>query len=229
MDIQEAIRTRHSVRSYMDKAIPEELVEALEEEVRRCNQEGDLHIQLVTEEPAAFDSFMAHYGKFSCVKNYIAMVGPQGPELEEKLGWYGERLVLKAQMLGLNTCWVALTFSKRKSHCQVEPGEKLVCVIALGYGTTQGEAHKSRPVTAVCRVDAPMPDWFRLGVEAALLAPTAVNQQKFRFTLSGDTVRGESTGGFYSKVDLGIVKYHFELGAGKENFRWAESSQTSRC
>jgi hypothetical protein len=25
----------------------------------------------------------------------------------------------------------------------------------------------------------------------------------------------------YSKMDLGIVKYHFELGAGKENFEWA--------
>jgi len=58
-------------------------------------------------------------------------------------------------------------------------------------------------------------------VEAALLAPTAVNQQKFRFTLSDRTVKAEATGGFSSRVDLGIVKYHFERGAGTEHFRWA--------
>lgn len=129
--------------------------------------------------------------------------------------------MLLAQTLGLNTCWVALTYRKGRSRCQVGQDEKLVCVIALGYGTTQGEAHTSRAVTALCRVDEPMPEWFRLGMEAALLAPTAMNQQRFRFTLSGGAVRGESTGGFYSRVDLGIVKYHFELGAGKENFQWA--------
>ena len=66
-----------------------------------------------------------------------------------------------------------------------------------------------------------MPDWFRKGMEAAQLAPTAVNQQKFLFTLSdGNTVTAKAIGGFYDKVDLGIVKYHFEIGAGKENFSW---------
>lgn len=221
MEIQEAIKTRHSVRSYMDKEIPEEIAGRLSEEIEICNREGGLHIQLVLDEPEAFSGFLAHYGKFSCVKNYIALIGPQGEGLDEKVGWYGERLVLLAQTLGLNTCWVALTYRKGKSRCRIEQGEKLVCVIALGYGTTPGESHTSRPVTAVCRVDEPMPEWFRLGTEAALLAPTAMNQQRFRFTLSGGTVRGESTGGFYSKVDLGIVKYHFEQGAGKENFQWA--------
>ncbi|MFR4700307.1 MAG: nitroreductase, partial [Christensenellaceae bacterium] len=32
-------------------------------------------------------------------------------------------------------------------------------------------------------------------------------------------VSARATGGFYSKRDLGIVKYHFEIGAG--NFSWA--------
>ena len=222
MDIQEAIRTRHSVRSYMDKPLTPETVEALEQEIAACNAEGDLHIQLVTDESEAFGGLMAHYGKFSCVKNYIALVGPEGPGLEEKAGWYGERLVLKAQMLGLNTCWVAMTYSRRKSRYEMESEEKLVCVIAVGYGTTPGRESRSRSVTSVCRVDAPMPEWFRLGVEAALMAPTALNQQKFRFILKGDTVRAETRPGFCVKVDLGIAKYHFELGAGKEHFTWAE-------
>ncbi|MBP3485401.1 MAG: nitroreductase, partial [Oscillospiraceae bacterium] len=84
MDIQEAIRTRHSVRSYMDKPLPTEAVEELEREITACNAESGLHIQLVTDEAEAFGGLMAHYGKFSCVKNYIALVGPEGPGLEEK-------------------------------------------------------------------------------------------------------------------------------------------------
>ena len=73
---------------------------------------------------------------------------------------------------------------------------------------------------ALCKTDREMPAWFRSGMEAALLAPTATNQQKFLLTLDGNAVQAEATGGFYSKVDLGIVKYHFEIGAGTDHFTW---------
>lgn len=218
MDIIQAIRERHSVRSYTDRKIEGEARAALEREIAACNTESGLHMQLVTDEPEAFSGFMAHYGKFSGVRNYVALIGPKGDGLDEKIGYYGERVALRAQMLGLNTCWVALTFRKGrgKAHCELADGEKLVCVLAVGYGTTQGVPHKSKPMDALCSLDDGTPDWFRQGMEAALLAPTATNQQKFRFTLEGDTAAAVSTGGFYSKVDLGIVKYHFEQGAGRK-------------
>ena len=221
MDIQEAIRTRHSVRSYMDKPLPAEAVEALEQEIATCNAEGGLHIQLVTDESEAFGGLMAHYGKFSCVKNYIALVGPEGPGLEEKVGWYGERLVLRAQMLGLNTCWVALTYKKVPGVFKINSGEKLTVVIALGYGQTQGAAHKSKSAEEVSNLSGDSPDWFRAGVEAALLAPTAVNQQKFTLTCMGEKVSAKAGLGACAKIDLGIVKYHFELGSGKDSSIWA--------
>ena len=77
---------------------------------------------------------MAHYGKFKGVTNYLALIGKKESSLEEKCGYYGEKLVLFAQELGLNTCWVAMTYSKIKTAFQVEKGEKLCIVIALGYG-----------------------------------------------------------------------------------------------
>lgn len=222
MDIMEAIRNRHAVRSYTDAKISGAVLSALGAEIDRCNREGGLNIQLITNEPDAFGGFMARYGKFSNVKNYIAMVGKKGKQLDEKVGYYGEQLVLKATALGLNSCWVGLTFSKGKTACKVESDETLRCVISIGYGQTQGVQHKNKPMEALCRIQGDMPDWFRSGMEAAMLAPTAVNQQKFLLTLSGgNSVRAETAGGFYSKVDLGIVKYHFEIGAGINNFRWA--------
>ena len=162
---------------------------------------------------------MAHYGKFRNCKNYIALIGPKKDE--EKCGYYGEKLVLKAQQLGLNSCWVALSYSKSSVPCKIPQGQKLHSVIALGYGETQGAPHKSKSMEELCRADGEIPLWFRNGMTAAMLAPTAVNQQKFLLTLENDTVHAKALRGFYSKIDLGIIKYHFEIGAGDADFKWA--------
>lgn len=220
MNLSEAISARHSVRQYKNKPLNAETISELQAEIKNCNKESGLHIQLVTDEPKAFEGFMAHYGKFSGVTNYIAMIGKKGSDLEEKCGYFGERLVLRAQQLGLNTCWVALTYSKINTAFSVKQGEKLCVVIALGYGKTQGVPHKSKSFSQVAEAAAPVPDWFKNGVEAALLAPTAMNQQKFKFTLRGGKVSVKLGIGFYTKVDLGIVKYHFEIGSGKPAIKW---------
>lgn len=214
------IYDRHSVRQYHNQPLREEVIHVLRSEIDACNQESGLHIQLVTNEPKAFDSFMAHYGKFKGVTNYLALIGKKESSLEEKCGYYGEKLVLFAQELGLNTCWVAMTYSKIKTAFRVGKGEKLCVVIALGYGETQGLPHKSKSMEEVIQLDEPAPEWFQKGVEAALLAPTAMNQQKFLFRLDKNRVSVKAGFGFYTKIDMGIVKYHFEIGAGKENFQW---------
>ena len=221
MDLLEAIERRHSVRAYESREIETGAKEALLSLINTCNAESGLHIQLVLNEPKAFDCFLAHYGRFRNVTNYIAMVGKDDAELDEKCGYYGEKIVLRAQQLELNTCWVGLTYSKTKMAFQVDEGEKLCLVIAIGYGATQGNSHKIKQAHEVMSLDRKAPAWFKRGIHAALLAPTAINQQKFTFILKGDTVTAKAGVGFYSKVDLGIVKYHFELGAGKENFTWA--------
>ena len=221
MELWEAMEQRHSVRAYQNRPIAGEVKEELEAWIAQCNREGGLHMQLILDEPRAFSGGMARYGKFSGVRNYIAVVGPKGPGLEEACGYYGEKVVLKAQQLGLNTCWVAMTYSKIKTAFQIDAGEKLCLVISIGYGQTQGVPHQSKPRESVMKVESNPPAWFLQGIDAALLAPTAMNQQKFTFSLQGNTVSAKAGIGFYSKIDLGIAKYHFEVGAGKENFLWA--------
>jgi hypothetical protein len=95
-------------------------------------------------------------------------------------------------------------------------------VIAVGYGETAGVAHKGKAIEDLCRVQGDMPGWFRRGMEAAQLAPTAINQQKFFFELKDNTVKAAASFGPYSKVDLGIAKYHFEIGAGEGDWQWAQ-------
>ena len=219
MDKWELMRQRHSVRRYRNTPIEAEKLEIMQKAVEEVNREAGLHVQLFTEEPEAFDANAPHYGQFSGCRNYFAMVGPSHEE--EAIGYYGEKLVLLCQELGLNTCWVALTFKKSKVNVDAAAGEKLHVVIALGYGEDFGRPHKSKSAAEVSNVTELAPQWFKDGVEAALLAPTAVNQQKFSFTLTENKVLARTRRTFYGRMDLGIAKYHFELGAGKENFEWA--------
>lgn len=212
MDMMELMRARHSVRQYTDRKIEAEKRAQLDAFCQVCNEESGLKIQMIYDEPKCFDSMMAHYGKFSGVTNYISVVGPKGKELDEKAGYYGEKLVLKAQELGLNTCWVAMTHGK--SRAVVGKGEKEAIIISLGYGEKQGVEHKSKPTEQLAAVPSDAPEWYQTGVKAALLAPTAMNQQKFSIALEGDTAKITAGSGFYTKLDLGIVKCHFELASG---------------
>lgn len=219
----EAIQARHSVRKYLEKPIEPEKVTALQAVVERANTENNLNIQLVLEEPKAFSAGLWKYGQFSGVQNYFVMAGPKGKETEQKLGFCGEELVLLAQTLGLNTCWVGLTYKKIPGTFTLREGDVVHCVIALGYGANAGVQHPLKPVEKYYEAAGTPPQWFLAGMEAAMLAPTAVNQQKFKMILhDGNKVEARTffslTG--YVDIDLGIVKYHFEAAAGKENFDW---------
>ena len=228
MTESEAIQARHSVRKYLDKPIETEKIEAIQKCIDLCNREGNVHFQLVTNEPKAFRNGVdwPKYGKFEGVNNYIAIIAPKGNDGSVMAGYYGEKLVLLIQTLGLNTCWVGGTFKKIKEAYTVGENEELKCVISIGYGATQGKQHPQKKTivdVASNKTASPtLPDWFEQGVEAALLAPTAVNQQKFRFILH-DGNRVEAVAKFsligYSHLDLGIAKYHFEIGAG-DSFTW---------
>lgn len=223
MELLEAIRRRHSVRRYSDQPIEAEKVAVLREAIDRYNAESGLNIQLVLEEPKAFSGFLVTYGTFSGVRNYFVMAAPKGKEWEEKVGYYGEKVVLLAQTLGLNTCWVGLTYKKIPGAFQLKEGDIVHCEISLGYGTDQGVQHPLKPMEKFFEADGEVPAWFKAGMEAALLAPTAINQQKFKFILrEGNKVEARplfSMAG-YTVIDLGIAKCHFEIGAGTENFTW---------
>ena len=228
MTLLEAIEARHSVRKYTDESLSGEVLSVLRDKVDEVNRDAGLHVQLITDEPKAFKGLMS-YGAFSGVKNYFVMAGKKGDDLDEKIGYWGEHLVLLAQTLGLNTCWAGASYTKIPGTYVLEEGEKIGCYIALGYGQTQGSGHKVKQVRDISNASDVTPKWFNKGVKAALLAPTAVNQQKFFLEYLGFRDYGKvpkvaakpvfSMVG-YSKMDLGIVKYHFELGAGKENFEW---------
>ena len=219
MDLKEAMEQRHMVRRYTDRPIPTELVKQLNDRTEKMNELYDTAITLKTEDTRAFNALIKLI-LAKGVRNYFIMAGKDTPDLDERLGYCGAELMLYAQTLGLNTWWVGGTFN-RKLMTEMSSGNRVVGVIAVGYGQNQGVPHKSKTAEQVSRYNGDAPEWFRQGIGGALLAPTALAKQAFMITGSGEKVSIKCDNGIFTGVDTGLVKYHFELGAGKNNFEWA--------
>lgn len=220
MTMQEAMKLRHTVRRYTDRKISEALLARLTERLRGYHEQYGLSMKLVTENRDAFGPLL-RLVLAKGVQNYVVLAGPDRPETGERIGRCGADFMLFAQTLGLNTWWVGGTFSRGGVGKHVPKGEKLLGLIALGYGADQGRPHKSKKPEEIAGYSGDWPAWFTAGVEATLLAPTALNKQAFSIRGEGRRVSMTCDNGVFSGVDLGIGKYHFELGAGRENFEWA--------
>ena len=217
MTEREAITLRHSVRKYQDKPIDPETLALLSERIDLVNEKYGLHVQYIPEEGGVFSGVVSKICGWSGIPGYLAMVGRDDEGLDELCGYAGEQLVLFAQTIGLNTCWAGI-FKRKRCTAKVSENEGLALVIAVGYGVDNGHPRRSKKIEDVTDVQD-MPDWFRDGIEAALLAPTARNQQKFFITLDGEDPAARVTGNApFAKLDLGIVKYHFEVGSGRKIF-----------
>ena len=209
----EAIFARHSVRAYQDRKIEPEKAEQLKTLIDKANSDGNVHLQFIADAGNTFNRLMSRAMGLGSAPSVIACVGPDDATLEERVGYYGQKIVLAAQAMGLNTCWAG-TFNKNGVPADIGKGERLVIVIAVGYGANQGKQRKSKKAEQVSSAPADRPEWFDFGVETALHAPTAINQQNFQIKLESDgSVSFTDKGGPFSKVDLGIVKYNFTAGA----------------
>lgn len=248
MDLLEAMEKRHAIRMYTDEPVDASILAALQDEIDACNAASGLHIQMIAELDDALLGLKTHYGRFSGAHNAIALIGRVGADgtaaLEEKVGYYGERLVLRAVQLGLDTSWVVLDGADTAADAwwTLDDGECAVWFIVFGHGARGGTKHRSKPMAQLCAIEddadaandtvtidpslddasiAAVPDWFRAGMNAAMLAPTSLSQQPFLLTLHKDgTVSAEATEGLFAHVGLGCAKYHFEIGAGVNNFSW---------
>lgn len=220
MTIKEAIEERHMVRHYIDKPIPPEIKKQLEERIEKINKENNLNFTLVTESAKGV-GFLARALFKPVVYNYIIFAGEDNDSLDEKIGYFGSDIMLYAQTLGLNSWWNGGMFSRSETKKFFDKGDiRVNGVLAVGYGQDKGKPHKSKSAKEISSYEGKAPQWFINGVRAVLFAPTAVNKQNFTIKGKDNKVLMKYKSGYLSDVDLGIGKYHFEVGAGKENFKW---------
>lgn len=221
----ETIRERHSVREYDGKPLSRAEFDALGAVVEECARESGLDIQLVGDNPEVFN-VIARFGLIRGCRMHIAFVVDDAKAgdvaADEAIGYWGQKIVLAAQDMGLNTCWCALC-SRKKSRAVVAPGKKIRLIIAVGHGKTQGFSRKTKSVEALSSVEcAKAPAWFAAAMEAAQLAPTAMNNQNFKITLlsDGKTVRIDASQSGLNVIDEGIVRCSFEIAANEAGADW---------
>ena len=221
----ETIRERHSVREYDGKPLARAEFDALGAVVEECARESGLDIQLVGDNPEVFN-VIARFGLIRGCRTHVAFVvddaKARGVADDEAIGYWGQKIVLAAQDMGFNTCWCALC-SRKKSRAVVAPGKKIRLIIAVGHGKTQGFSRKTKSVEALSSVEcAKAPVWFAAAMEAAQLAPTAMNNQNFKITLlsDGKTVRIDAPKSGLNVIDEGIVRCNFEIAAKEAGADW---------
>lgn len=235
MTLSEAIFTRISFRNYLPDPIAPEQRRQLGKTIEQCNRRSGLHIQLVCDRPEPFASLSKSYGMLKGVRNYLVFAGPAGdPYLSEKCGYFGEQIILTATAMGLGTCWVGGTFDRKSCLCHLQEGEQLVCVAAIGH-TPEARSgreklirrvtgHKSKSVAELASGLSHAPSWFMSGMAAVQRAPSARNRQPVRFVKKRDnSVEVHLTeDSAMTRIDLGIVKLHFELGAHGGVWTWGD-------
>lgn len=221
----ETIRERHSVREYDGGPLARAEFDALIAVVGKCARESGLDIQLVGDNPEVFNA-IARFGLIRECRTHVAFVvddaKARGAAADEAIGYWGQKIVLAAQDMGLNTCWCALC-SRKKSRAVVAPGKKIRLIIAVGHGKTQGFSRKTKSVEALSSVEcAKVPAWFAAAMEAAQLAPTAMNNQNFKITLlsDGKTVCIDAPQSGLNVIDEGIVRCNFEIAANEAGADW---------
>lgn len=218
MDFKEAMQKRHMVRKYTDKPLSDEIIAKINERIELNNKTYNLNMKLMINNSKGVSSIMKLIMARG-VNNFIILAGDVSGNLDERLGYSGADIMLYAQTLGLNTWWVGGTFNR--SVRRYVDNKKVTGIIAIGYGQTQGVPHKSKNVEDVSKYEGTIiPPWFISGVEGALLAPTALNKQDFMLIGNGNRVKIECSNGIFTGSNVGLIKYHFELGAGKGNFEW---------
>ena len=230
MDIIDAIEKRISCRAFEDKPVEQDKLDVIASEIAAINEESGLHFQLVGPREDGFVINLSTKMFASQPPCYIALVGTGSTLDKERVGYYGERVVLLAESLGLSTCWVAGTFDRSTARADMQPDEMLHDVIPLGYAPekiplkqrTIRSALRARSKKQADMYQGPVgfgqaPEWIRACIDAVWKAPTAINEQPVVFvqetldTPVRATLPHVKSGMEYT--DLGICKYHFQVVA----------------
>ena len=220
--MREAIARRISRRTYGDPLNEEEILE-INELIEEVNRQSGLTLCLDIHAEQAFSSKKYTKGFIHHATSVILMKGPSDlADLREKIGYYGECLVLDLVDRNYGTCWVAGTMDR--SVFSEDDNETLVCVLIVGNVREQDVSEKTirkmirmsvKKPEEMIMGDHEIPEWIMNGMKAVAKAPSAVNRQKPFFRFIKGVLTAEVPDDYVMDlVDLGIAKRHFVESEG---------------
>jgi nitroreductase len=232
----DAILERRSIRRYAAKPVEATGLEAMRRVCADFRPFSSARSVLVAD-PAEdiFRGIPGGYGKVSGAPALVAFIGDmRSPDVQEALGYMGEGIILEATALGLATCWVGGFFSPKRAAAiaKIAPNERVLAVTPIGYAR-EGSSLQERAMSRFGRNWQRRPlsdlvtgikenerlDWMKAALQAARLAPSAMNRQPWRFLVDRNsiTVSADSTLNptmvVSKRLDCGIAMLHIEIGA----------------
>ncbi len=229
------LQQRHSVRSYTDTPLTESQVNAIKAVITDINtHEAGMHFQLFTNDPTPFAGFTRSYGMFKGVRNYVAAVVDHNYSfVEEKAGYNGQRIAMKATLLGLGSCIISGTYSRKNVNAQLRAGQEILFLIALGEAQEEQTSMIAKLTRKVAKRSSKAPEDFYTGqtpineafekhpllaiaLKAVACAPSAMNKQPVQIALAQgpdgtERIEASTTGKeIAQQIDLGIALYNFE-------------------
>ena len=230
----EAVLRRRSRRSYEARPISSAVFESL---AGVCNDFRPFDSARAV--PAAlsgkvFKGIIGDYGKIRGAPSLIAFIGDmRDPHINEKVGYTGEGIVLEATVLGLGTCWVAQSFNEEiaASLTSLHGYERVTAVTPVGYAAKEtsfeerlltgfGQTHKRKPLEDLVSGlhEDIWPEWVRMSLSAARIAPSAVNRQPWRFRIEQNSITVSvdnltNSYGISKRIDCGIAMLHIEIAS----------------
>lgn len=226
-ELYDAIASRSSRRAFDGRKVDSAVLDRIEETCRRASEGRGARAVLVRNAPeSVFTGFIGSYGKVAGAPSLVAFVG--GDDSLADVGFVGECVILDATLAGLDTCWIAGTFSAENAATMADlaPGERVCAVTPLGYAK-EAKSGAERLATAFMKPRARLamaeiapgcdswPAWARDAAEAVRLAPSGVNKQPWRLRFEGGAlVLGSARGTYWTApMDFGIAMLHAQLGA----------------
>ena len=206
------LEKRHAVRRFSSIPLDNDERERIYYLLKDLNEGKKVRMEAFVDEPDAFDCPSAKFMRFKNANNYIAFFVPKdSDEALVEAGEVGALVSLSLLLMGLGSCFVAGTFSRKKSHAQPKDGEKLPFVLAFGRGG--GKPHNAKAFSKLSKDYENGPEWFKKGIESIALAPSSINRFPYVFSLENGEAVGVPYGDSLSLIDLGIAKFYFDLSA----------------
>jgi hypothetical protein len=237
----EAIWIRRSRRQFDSHAIDPSVLENLQAVCKTFRPFTEVRAVLVPHSAdEVFKGIVSHYGKIKGAPAFIAFIGNMNDRhVHEKLGYMGEGIVLEATALNLGTCWVGLSFNPEVAsyHARIKKDEKILALTPVGYTrekwslgekimTGFGRAHKRKSVEELIigKKGTPWPQWVKKALETAVVAPSAINRQPWRFSIEKNSItisvdNLKDTLNISKRLDCGIAMLHIEVASFQSGIR----------
>ncbi|MFC1920377.1 nitroreductase family protein [Chloroflexota bacterium] len=232
-----AIEKRRSRRRYIEENLKSSQLKRIQSLCNDFQPFPSARAVLVKESPDdVFKGIIGSYGLIRGAKSFIAFIGNvRSPYVQEQVGYTGEGIMLQAEVMNLNTCWVGGFFRRDmvSSLVDMEKNEQVFAITPIGYAVEEptfgeklitgfGWTHKRKPLSkmVIGLKDTEWPEWMKSSLQAARLAPSAVNRQPWRFiadeksitvAVNDKSLKRETQ--ISKRLDCGIAMLHIEVAA----------------